>query len=125
MAIAIDSGVFGNAIGVSTSSTTEKITLTTRLEDIPDGLACLVCAAPTVKAFVEHQLGLVENKILFVAPDAAGYQCPADGTTYLSHAAVMETFMEARKILFSRGDSASVAEVDRGILFEQGVSVDS
>ncbi len=129
MAIEIDSEDNGSAIGVSTSGTTrrpedpnylttEEITLDTTLEEIPDGPGCLVCAIPIVKTYVRFELGLVENKTLFVAPHAAGYRYPADGMEYLSQKAVMETLGKARQMLLSRDHDASVVNVDRTILFQ-------
>lgn len=101
------------------------INLATPLTAIPDGPDCHVCGDPTVKAIVEHRFALFEAKSLFVTKNAPGYECAADGTIYLSKAAVMELLLKAREHLVSRGSDKFLGIIDKKILFEQDILVDS
>ena len=66
----------------------KQIRLSTRLQDIPGDVPCLLCGHETRKAYLSYRLG---TNIIFSSNKTAGYRC-ANGCDieFLSHEAVIE-----------------------------------
>lgn len=80
------------------------ILLETRLDDIPDGGPCEVCASPTQKTFLEQVVVGTDYRVR--AKRVAGYRCenPDCQVGAYSREALIESLTKASQILGGRGD---------------------